>query len=55
MYITSGISIRHDVYYNYLDARYSMNYRVLLNVYNLAKICNNIFAVNDSYMEDISY
>ena len=28
MYITSGISIRDDVYYNYMDTRYSMNYRV---------------------------
>ena len=27
MYITSGIFIRHDAYYNYLDTRYSMNYR----------------------------
>lgn len=28
MYITSGISIRNDVYYNHMDTRYSMNYRV---------------------------
>lgn len=27
MYITSGTSVRHDVYYDYLDTRYSMNYR----------------------------
>lgn len=27
----SGISIRHDVHYNYLDTRYSMNYRVRIN------------------------
>ena len=26
MWITSGISIRNDVYYNHLDTRYSMNY-----------------------------
>ena len=28
MYITSGISIQDDVYYNHMDTRYSMNYRV---------------------------
>lgn len=28
MYITSGISIRNDAYYNHMDTRYSMNYRV---------------------------
>lgn len=28
MYITSGISIRNDVYYNHMDTRYSINYRV---------------------------
>lgn len=28
MYIIFGISIRNDVYYNYIDTRYSMNYRV---------------------------
>ena len=28
MYIIFGISIRNDVYYNYKDTRYSMNYRV---------------------------
>lgn len=28
MYITSRISIRNDVYYNHMDTRYSMNYRV---------------------------
>ena len=35
MYITSGISIRNDVYYNHMDTRYSMNYRVRVKKWDL--------------------
>ena len=39
MYITSGISIQDDVYYNHMDTRYSMNYRVRVMKWTLRTQC----------------